>query len=287
MTPTSPSSPHIVGFVPAYNAAATVANAVHSLLAQSPEALEVLVIDDASTDGTADAATSAGARVERLKTNSGRGAVRALSMERLHADFIVSLDAGNRVGPDFVARALPCFADPKVAAVVGTWHDPGATACASPNLARRWRARHLFKIERQPKAGEARNLATHCCILRRAAVLDAGNFDPRLRHTEDAMLGWMLEQRGWRIITCSEAHVEPQTEDSLVALAERYWRWHTGTRERWSAGRYIDTIKNSLRVMAPLDLNARDFPALLFTLLIPHWITVLTLTRNLAGKVQK
>lgn len=274
----------LAGFVPAYNAGATVAAAVASLRAQQPVPLDVLVIDDASVDGTFDAAEAAGARVVRMPANAGRGAVRARGVELLaEAEFIVSLDAGNRVPPDFVASAMPLFADPTVAAVVGAWSD----SIAGASMARRWRARHLFKQDRQPGAGEFRYLATHGCILRRSAVLGAGNFNPELRHTEDATLGWILQDQGWKILACPGARVEPLGEDGVPTLARRYWRWHAGARERWSVGRYLHGLRNAFFVMAPLDWRARDIPSLLFTLIIPHWEAWLTLSRRLTRKVQK
>lgn len=276
------AAPRIAGFIPARDARATIGEAVRCLRAQAPLPLEVLVVDDGSGDDTAALAVAAGARAVRQPSASGRGAARARGVELLETDFIVSLDSGNRVGPDFLARALPLFDDPRVGAVVGAWSDPAP----APRLARRWRARHLFKIGRQPPPGSERHLATHGCVLRRAAVLDAGNFDPALRHTEDAKLGWLMRQRGWRILA-SDAAVEPQRADGLAALARRYWRWHAGTRERWTLAGYLAQLRNSLLVMAPLDVRARDWPALLFTLCIPHWTALITLARRLSGRVQR
>lgn len=274
--------PRLAGFIPAYNASATIGEAVRSLRAQTPLALDVLVIDDASTDDTVAVAERAGARVVRMPVNSGRGAVRARAIELIDAEFIVSLDAGNRVQPDFVARALPLFDDPRVGAVVGHWWEP-----MTRGVAQRWRARHLFKIDRQPAAGEDRYLATHGCILRRPAILAAGNFSPKLRHTEDAVLGWHMQHLGHRIAGCPEARVEPQTTDSLPALARRYWRWHAGHRESWSFARYSDMVKNAACVMAPLDWRARDLPSLMFSLLLPHWLAIYTLLRRVRGKAQQ
>jgi glycosyltransferase involved in cell wall biosynthesis len=271
----------IAGFVPAYNAAATVGEAVRSLRVQSPTSLEVLVIDDGSTDATALVAEQAGAKVIRLPVNSGRGAVRARAMELLDADLIVSLDAANHVPPDFVATTLPSFADARVAAVVGHWSAP-----ETGGVAERWRARHLYKVSRQPAAGHDRSLATHGCVLRRSAVLAAGNFDPALRHTEDAMLGRQLQTLGHRIVACPAAMVMPLTVDSLPGLVRRYWRWHAGPKESWSVRHYLDSVKNALFVMLPLDRQARDVPSALFTLVLPHWVAFHTLGRRLLRKVQ-
>lgn len=282
---TMEASPRLAGFVPAYNAAATVGEAVSSLRRQRlPIPLNVLVVDDASTDDTVARARAAGAHVVSLPVNSGRGAVRARGLELLgEADFIVSLDAGNRVSDEFVSRALLLFDDPEVGAVVGHWWTPEPPR----SFTERWRARHLFRIGRQGPTGSVCYLSTHGCILRRKAVVDSGGFLLHLRHTEDAVLGWRMQERSWKILACAEAQVEPLTADSMSGLARRYWRWHAGTRESMSFSRYFNSVRNACAVMLPLDWKDRDFAACAFTLLIPHWVALYTLGRRWSGRVQK
>lgn len=282
---TMPNSPRLAGFVPAYNAATTVGEAVGALRRQKlPTPLEVLVIDDASTDDTPRQARAAGARVETMPVNSGRGAVRNRAIELLHeADFVVSLDAGNRVPDDFVSNALPLLADSTVGAVVGHWWSPSPAR----DFTSRWRARHLFRLGRQVPTGQTCYLSTHGCILRREAVIASGGFMPHLRHTEDAVLGWRMSEKGWKILACAEARVEPLTRDSISSLARRYWRWHAGTRENMTFSRYLNSVRNAGVVMLPLDWQARDWPACLFTLALPHWLALYTLGRRWSGRVQK
>lgn len=279
------NSPRLAGFIPAYNAAATIGEAVRALRNQKlPIPIEALVIDDASADETPQKAREAGARVDIMPVNSGRGAVRNRGIELLaEADFIVSLDAGNRVPDDFVSQALPLFADPKVGAVVGHWWTP----IPPRDFTSRWRARHLFRIGRQIPTGQECYLSTHGCILRREAVIDVGGFRPHLRHTEDALLGWLMRQKGWKILACAEARVEPLTKDSICSLARRYWRWHAGTRESITFRRYFNSIRNACVVMFPLDWQARDWCSCIFTLVLPHWIALYTLWRRWSGRVQK
>lgn len=273
------------GFIPSYNAATTVGEAVTALRCQNIDPpLNVLVIDDASTDDTAQQARAAGAQVENMPVNSGRGAVRSRGIELLHgATFIVSVDAGNRVSADFVQKALPLLADAQVGAVVGHWWVPQP----ADTFTGRWRNRHLFRIGRQPGTGQPCYLSTHGCVLRREAVIDSGGFSRHLRHTEDAVLGWRMQQRGWKILACAEAGVEPLTADSVASLAKRYWRWHAGSREQMSFSRYVDSVHNACAVMLPLDWRARDLKSCLFTFLLPHWTAVYTLWRRWSGRVQK
>src|SRR4051812_49190950 len=71
MSTVRPELSHLA-VVPAYNEAATIASVVESLRRNAPE-WDVLVVDDGSTDRTADEAESSGARVLRLPFNLGIG----------------------------------------------------------------------------------------------------------------------------------------------------------------------------------------------------------------------
>ncbi|HVB69117.1 MAG TPA: glycosyltransferase [Acetobacteraceae bacterium] len=91
---------HASIIVPAYNAERFVATAVASALAQTEQRIEVLVVDDASTDGTAEAACRAAAddsrvRVLKLNINSGPAAARNLAISQASGEWIALLDADD------------------------------------------------------------------------------------------------------------------------------------------------------------------------------------------------
>ena len=98
--------------VPLYNYAHYVTEALSSVLAQTSDEIELIVIDDASTDESHEVATEwvrwngdrlARARVVRLGTNAGLGAARNLGFELATAPFVLPLDADNLLLPDCVA----------------------------------------------------------------------------------------------------------------------------------------------------------------------------------------
>jgi glycosyltransferase involved in cell wall biosynthesis len=77
--------------VPAFNEAAGVGNVVKAAL--SSEVGPVWVVDDGSSDGTAEVARAAGAHVIELGTNMGKGGALLAAASTLDADVLVLLDA--------------------------------------------------------------------------------------------------------------------------------------------------------------------------------------------------
>ncbi len=148
--------------IPAYNAADFLADALASVAAQTVAPFEVIVVDDASVDETAEIAMRAGAHVVRLERNGGVAAARNAGIAIARAPWIAFLDADDLWHADKLAaqwRALErwphaafCFtdydeipvnapvrpaqmlADPQYRAMAPTERDGDAVLLASPTL---------------------------------------------------------------------------------------------------------------------------------------------------------
>lgn len=91
------STPHVTAMITVYNGEGFVANAVQSLLAQSLRDIEVLVVNDGSTDGTAAVLDSIGD--ERLRVihlpRTGRAGALALASREARGRYVANLDADD------------------------------------------------------------------------------------------------------------------------------------------------------------------------------------------------
>ena len=265
----------ISGYVPFYNNAKTVLAAVDSLQKQHPPLDEVFAIDDGSTDQSVELLEAAGVRVFQQTQNLGRGAARKLAMEIARTQFVLCCDATNILPDDFAARALPWFENPKVAAVVGLITDPNPRGVIS-----RWRARNLFKAGIPRNASKGASFITFGAMVRSSAVAAVGGYDPSLRHSEDAELGYRLAAADFETIGDPSLHVYCNIRNSLPEVLERYWRWYAGKDELFGVKAYCKLVWFSARTMAWEDLRAGEPLTCLISLLLPHYQCWLFLSRK-------
>lgn len=263
----------VSGYVPFYNNRKTIISALQSLADQSFQLLQVFGLNDGSTDGGDQFLESNGFPCLDHSVNLGRGASRHRATLLAEGEIIACCDATNVLPDDFVSRLLHWFVDPKVAAVYGRIQDPNPTGVVS-----RWRARHLFKAGHTMQVNLQAPLITYGTLMRRSAVLEVGNFDPELRHSEDKELGERLLANDYHIVFDPSVAVFCNVENSLGQVLERYWRWHAGTDEAISLQSYFRNVLFSLKCMACEDLKAGDPFSVLISLLCPHvqfWTSVL------------
>jgi glycosyltransferase involved in cell wall biosynthesis len=106
MTP----KPLISCIVPVYNGERYVAAALDSILAQTYRPLEILVVDDGSTDGTREMIASYGERVRYFQQrHAGPGSARNLGVSQARGEFVAFLDADDLWHPEKLARQMARF----------------------------------------------------------------------------------------------------------------------------------------------------------------------------------
>jgi len=105
--------------IPCRNGERIVGDAVQSALEQSEPPAEVFVVDDASTDATAEAARRAGARVLRTEARRNAGGARNIGIEAAGGDVYAFLDADVIAPRDWLARVRRVFQSDRDVVAVG------------------------------------------------------------------------------------------------------------------------------------------------------------------------
>lgn len=172
--------------IPVYNGSRFVVAAVRSALEQTHVPADVVVVDDGSTDGTADLLTTQfGPRIQLLRRqNGGVSVARNVGVEVATGELIAFLDADDEWLPNKLERQVAALtANPELGLVhcgVEDIDDSGTSlACHLDGMAG-WVATDLVLLQRPVILGGGSGIVV------RRRVLDAvGRFDPRLSTSAD------------------------------------------------------------------------------------------------------
>src|SRR5262245_15363561 len=106
--------------IPCYNHAEFLGDAIESIMAQTCARSEVVVVDDGSTDRSAEVASRYSGVRFLSQRNQGAGAARNTGLKHVLGEFVVFLDADDRLLPHAFEAGLQCFAaHPECALVAG------------------------------------------------------------------------------------------------------------------------------------------------------------------------
>jgi O-antigen biosynthesis protein len=122
--PTTPPLPTVSVVIPCHNAVAFLGVAIDSALAQDPPPLEVIVVDDASTDGSGDIARGYGGRVRVIAfdQNRGGGAARNAGAAAAAGDALMFLDADDEMAPGTLAALVAALAERPDGIAICPWN---------------------------------------------------------------------------------------------------------------------------------------------------------------------
>lgn len=256
----------ISAYIPCYNNACTIRQAIESIQAQTHPISELFVVDDGSEDQSAKIAEALTVRVIRCPKRSGRGAARARAMNEAKHELVLCLDGSKALPTSFVENALRWFQEGQVAAVFGRIVQP-----SPKNVAERWCGRHLLKEDLEQAENRKGPLITAGAIVRTSAVMQIGNYNSALSYAEDRELGERLLAVGFDVVFDPALCVTSLTDGDLWSVLERYWRWHAPIHEQISCYAYLKQIVYSMKVMAVEDLLAGDPWSVPISLLSPHY----------------
>ncbi|MFD4976523.1 bifunctional polysaccharide deacetylase/glycosyltransferase family 2 protein [Streptomyces sp. NPDC058424] len=223
-----PVTEPVTVIVPAYNESAGIEAAVLSLLG-SDHPVEIIVVDDGSTDGTADLVESLRLPVRVIRQqNAGKPTALNTGLAAATWDLVVMVDGDTVFEPDTIRTIVQPFADPRVGAVSGN-----AKVVNRSGLLGRWQHieyvvgfnldRRLFDLaECMPTVPGAVG------AFRRRALLDLGGVSD-VTLAEDTDLTMALCRDGWRVVYEEGARAWTEAPASLNALWRQRYRWCYGT----------------------------------------------------------
>ncbi|MEV5435813.1 glycosyltransferase [Streptomyces sp. NPDC052682] len=217
--------------VPAYNEAKCIENTVRSLAA-SDHPIEVLVIDDGSSDGTARIVESMGLPDVRVirQLNAGKPAALNRGVANARHDLIVMMDGDTVFEPSTVRELVQPFADPRVGAVAGN-----AKVGNKNRLIGAWQ--HIeyvmgFNLDRR-MYDILRCMPTipgAVGAFRRSALQRVGGMSEDTL-AEDTDITMALHRDGWRVVYAENARAWTEAPETVRQLWSQRYRWSYGTMQ--------------------------------------------------------
>jgi GT2 family glycosyltransferase len=216
------SGPPLVSvIVPAYNAAKTLPACLESATRQTYRPLEVVVVDDASTDGSAEIAARYGCRLVRRAGNGGASAARNAGVAASHGEILFFLDADVALEPDAVANAVALLAaDPGCGCVYGVYDKVPLIDDGPVEI---YRTLHLHSVLTRG-VGLTTTAVFALAAVPRAVFAEIGPFDERLRAAEDDDYGERLRGRYRIRLTGSVVGRHDEADRLGALLVEQYRR---------------------------------------------------------------
>jgi glycosyltransferase involved in cell wall biosynthesis len=233
--------------IPCYNRAGTIAEAVQSVHAQTRAPLELIVVDDASTDGSAQIAERVGARVIRIATNAGNATARNVGTRAAAGDAIAWLDSDDFWDANHLSV---------VAGLLDRYPEAAVAASATRFVGSRsgvW----YGKIPPGPPVDVIREAfadwltPSMTAIVRRDALTAVGGFDDGERYAVDFDL-WLRLASNYLFVSSREVTAN--------------WRWHsdqlsTNPERQWEAtyrfrSRALDRLAKEGRQALVAELSA-------------------------------
>ena len=233
LAPELPSTPELQSvLIPAYNEAKVIEQTIRRILASDYPNLEVIVIDDGSTDNTSSVVRENFLGDPRVKlitvTNSGKAAALNCGLAEAQGRVIVALDADTHFQRDAISKLVRWFEDPAIGAVAGN-----AKVGNRINVITRWQALEYVTSQNL----ERRALAALGCVTvvpgaigawRREVLIKLGGF-PADTLAEDQDLTIALQKAGYKVLFDSTAIAWTEAPDTVQGLVKQRFRWAFGT----------------------------------------------------------
>lgn len=270
--------PTVTFVIPCKNEGPAIANTVTKCFAADypKEKIEVIVINDGSTDNTQEVLTRMQAKFPKLvvvnwKVNRGKRHGMAEGFKRASGEIIVQLDSDSHIDPKSFREIIEPFRHPEIGAVCAH-ADPEN---ADENFLTRMQAAYYFMSFRILKAAESTFLTVFCCsgcssAYRKSVVLPI--MDTWLNEKflglpvtwgdDRALTNWVL-RLGYRTIYTDRAQAYTICPNNFKQLFKQQVRWKKG----W----FVNSINAAKFIWKtqPFVAFTYFFPLIIVTLLTP------------------
>ena len=226
-------TPTVTVIMAAYNEEKVITGSLRSLLNSDYPALDIVVVDDGSTDNTLRLLREGfgdDSRVQILhQKNAGKMAAMNRALRAAEGEILMLADADTLFPPPAIGFLARHFVDRRIGAVAAGVRIGNA----GDNILTRWQALEYSTCQNFDRRGyDLLNcipvIAGAAGAVRREAIEALGGFSPDTLN-EDMDMTWQLLRAGWRIVNDSEAMAYTEAPNTLNSFLRQRFRWAYGT----------------------------------------------------------
>ncbi|MCA9401153.1 MAG: glycosyltransferase family 2 protein [Candidatus Omnitrophica bacterium] len=220
--------------IPAYNCSATISKTINSLLKQRHMPDEIIIVDDGSTDDTAQIVKQYRQVHYVFQKNSGPAAARNNGAFLSHGDILFFTDSDCVPTQDWIMEGLKGFSHEEIGAVCGTYGNANPQYVLSRCIHDEIQFRHHHLVPDEPKVFGSYNVA-----IRRGLFVRLSGFNQKYSQAsgEDNDLSYRLRKSGHKIIFNRKFKVDHFHTTSLMKYLLEQFR-----HGFWRAKMYRDHV---------------------------------------------
>ncbi len=229
--------PRISIIVPVHNGRSTIRRCIESLLALRHPSYEIIVVDDGSTDDSADICRSYGVKVIRVEQGGPSGA-RNIGIAEAAGELIAFTDDDCIVHPQWLSELEHAFSAPDIGGAGGDQMSPNDETRFGRDIQDYFKSvgfmtgyvknyRRLIETDHNPSCN---------AMYRKDVLTEVGGFDEMLFPSEDVDLDYKIIRNGYRILfnpAAVVAHYRPQSYRSFMRMMYKY-----GSSQRYLVKQY-------------------------------------------------
>ena len=209
--------PFVSVIIPVHNSRRHLGRCLNALFSSSYSRLEIIVVDDASTDDCAQMGHQKGVTVLKQENRCGPASARNLGARHAQGTILLFVDSDVVVKADTIERTVQTLAsNPETAAVFGSYDDQPAER---DFLSQYKNFFHHFV--HQNSRTEAATFWAGCGAIRRDVFQEIGGFDQEKYpqpSIEDIELGYRVKRKGYQIVLDKELQVQHLKRWTLTSL---------------------------------------------------------------------
>lgn len=206
--------------IPNYNYANSLPLCLRAVQSQTYPHIELILVDDGSTDDSVAIATAMGVRVERTPQNMGCAGARNHGIALATGEILLFVDSDVALYPDAIANAVELLTQDSTLGAVCGIHDPEPLIRDSMVEEYRGYQYHYWSITAE---GLISFLFPATCAIRRRVFDEIGPFNTRLRQTEEVDYGHRLTEK-YGLLLSSKVRTRHDHDDRLGGLLRKMFK---------------------------------------------------------------